>query len=252
MTCQLWSRHTLPNERLLQHITAYLQGCQPCRHTLPNERLLQLTRLGAATRLTSRHTLPNERLLQLIGGQERCWKQWVVIPFQTKGFYNSDRCHYAIRRGVVIPFQTKGFYNGDWQKCDISASRHTLPNERLLQHDIATYTTTYTVSSYPSKRKASTTSWSLNGANVTKSSYPSKRKASTTVATPPTPTALQVVIPFQTKGFYNCHDWHGCDIHEVVIPFQTKGFYNLSLLAVLSVQTKSSYPSKRKASTTGL
>ena len=40
-------------------------------------------------------------------------KTKVVIPLQTKGFYNIiERPDFELNQIVVIPLQTKGFYNG--------------------------------------------------------------------------------------------------------------------------------------------
>ena len=80
---------------------------------------------------------------------------------------------------------------------------HTAPNERLLQ-----------------------LFWQSNLPVVKKSSYPSKRKASTTCEAQSGGGSRCVVIPFQTKGFYNCQRLQLDQRSVVVIPFQTKGFYN--------------------------
>ena len=61
-----------------------------------------------------------------------------------------------------------------------STCRHTLPNERLLQLVRRNQAAVPDVSSYPSKRKASTT---LDGVDIT--AY------------------LKVVIPLRMNGFYN-------------------------------------------------
>ena len=59
-----------------------------------------------------------------------------------------------------------------------------------------------------------------------------------------------VVIPFQTKGFYNWMSKSRPVVPFVVIPFQTKGFYNKNRQTHEEVNLQSSYPSKRRASTT--
>ena len=105
---------------------------------------------------------------------------FVVIPFQTKGFYNRLYGCVSYSLFVVIPFQTKGFYNNKQQQ---------------QQHHFQ--------SSYPSKRRASTTITCNKKTKIMRSSYPSKRRASTTWLGIKGRRSPRVVIPFQTKGFYN-------------------------------------------------
>ena len=82
--------------------------------------------------------------------------------------------------------------------------------------------------SYLSKRKASTTDNRMSqGSGPRRLSYLSKRKASTTLRSKVNRLLIVVVIPLQTKGFYN-----------IVIGSEAEAYCKLS------------YLSKRKASTT--
>ena len=89
-----------------------------------------------------------------------------------------------------------------------------------------------------------------------KLSYLSKREASTTQKVQDVLSYSSVVIPLQTKGFYNREQryqpWYWC---WVVIPLQTKGFYNVHMLGigtrtsgvVIPLQTKGFYNDLEKA-----
>ncbi len=59
---------------------------------------------------------------------------------------------------------------------------------------------------------------------------------------------IKVVIPLQTRGFYNPTERETNSI-PVVIPLQTRGFYNAAANDIVH-RSKLSYPSKREASTT--
>ena len=100
--------HTPPNERLLQHLSCSADRGSSC-HTPPNERLLQLRNLKKNLMTFCCHTPPNERLLQ----PDNLTKKGipvVVIPLQTRGFYNNNNIN-IMELTVVIPLQTRGFYN---------------------------------------------------------------------------------------------------------------------------------------------
>mgnify|MGYP003289258709 CR=1 FL=1 len=60
----------------------------------------------------------------------------------------------------------------------------------------------------------------------------------------------KVVIPLQTKGFYNALVYLGDSLGNVVIPLQTKGFYNYRYPIRGTWSEELSYLSKRKDSTT--
>ena len=107
----------------------------------------------------------------------------VVIPLQTKGFYNREQRYQPwYWCWVVIPLQTKGFYNTySIQKKVAKSSCHTSPNERLLQLRRCRMCCLTVRLSYLSKRKASTTCICLVLVpEQVELSYLSKRKASTT------------------------------------------------------------------------
>ena len=83
-----------------------------------------------------------------------------------------------------------------------------------------------------------------------KLSYLSKREASTTQKVQDVLSYSSVVIPLQTKGFYNVHMLGiGTRTSGVVIPLQTKGFYNdlekagkyVIMSVVIPLQTKGFY-----------
>ena len=164
----------------------------------------------------------------------------VVIPLQTRGFYNLQRASLWAQLNVVI----------------------TPPNERLLQQVTACSVPVNWKLSYPSKREASTTLESIRitvclkvviplqtrgfyNANrmsarqlVIKLSYPSKREASTTMDGSGSMFVGNVVIPLQTRGFYNSDEGFSALVDTVVIPLQTRGFYNSlfsNLLSLLSL-----------------
>ena len=83
-----------------------------------------------------------------------------------------------------------------------------------------------------------------------KLSYLSKREASTTDWEQGWLPSSEVVIPLQTKSFYNRPNCKPMAQSIVVIPLQTKGFYNLSTVVENKNFLVLSYLSKRKASTT--
>ena len=85
---------------------------------------------------------------------------------------------------VVIPLQTKGFYNqfGILRHRPLKLSCHTSPNERILQLRLGVQGMWCNKLSYLSKRKDSTTRWQhLKPKMSSKLSYLSKRKDSTTL-----------------------------------------------------------------------
>ena len=105
-------------------------------------------------------------------------------------------------------------------------------------------------------------------------SYPSKRGASTTFDKKAYAAMVKVVIPLQTRSFYNFEvekiyqtsiklsypskrgasttlPLPPCDVcGRVVIPLQTRSFYNKMKIGISDIGNKLSYPSKRGASTT--
>ena len=132
---------------------------------------------------------------------------------------------------VVIPLQTKGFYNND--KLDRTVgftSCHTSPNERLLQRwDVTVVVQSLSCHTSPNERLLQLCRGQIPSGRRFLLSYLSKRKASTT------PSFLGIR-----------------EMRKVVIPLQTKGFYNKLNGVVAGTKTLLSYLSKRKASTTSV
>ena len=129
-----------------------------CCHTSPNERLLQqLLGLWCSYKRTLSYLSKRKASTTYFRRGKRKYS-CVVIPLQTKGFYNLQKlivttqqlsCHTSpnerllqrknwalssTKCSVVIPLQTKGFYNSRcWEVKLVCLSCHTSPNERLLQ-----------------------------------------------------------------------------------------------------------------------
>ena len=131
------SCHTSPNERILQRSFWQEWNRTWSCHTSPNERILQPSNLSdAELKDWSCHTSPNERILQLYAFEQSVANANVVIPLQTKGFYNQ----FGILRHRPLKL-----------------SCHTSPNERILQLRLGVQGMWCNKLSYLSKRKDSTT-----------------------------------------------------------------------------------------------
>ena len=151
----------------------------------------------------------------------------VVIPLQTRGFYNSQRILWKWDT-VVIPLLTRGFYNLALpQVLRRRESCHTPPNERLLQLNDFIRTNVLHGLSYPSKREASTTCRRWFGAGL-----------------------RTVVIPLQTRGFYNIMKKISVAVLLCCHTPPNERLLQLSGEKIISSDFSLSYPSKREASTT--
>ena len=140
------SCHTYPNDRLLQP-QEYMSLVLNCCHTPPNERLLQQSQelyhvCGGC------HTPPNERLLQLNKTIKQTWK--VVIPLQTKGFYNSKiEGKYVVLLSYPSKRKASTTDIDDWL---MKLCCHTPPNERLLQQPLKIKIMRYCCHTPPNER----------------------------------------------------------------------------------------------------
>ena len=202
------SCHTPPNERFLQHnlygALYYMRKlsypskrevsttCNISDHygpprplSYPSKREVSTTQIEERLRdeLPGCHTPPNERFLQHCFCCFCCSCLKVVIPLQTRGFYNGTahderrrtRCCHTPPNERFLQLAIATMVMSSLTCC------HTPPNERFLQRQIAAIVTDGKKSCHtPPNERFLQLDLSVGRRGCLKLSYPSKREVSTT------------------------------------------------------------------------